>query len=161
MAVSYEVAESIISRKSQYCRYLDTKQWDLLESVFAPDPSLTYYDTEGQVAMGRYRGGAAPVPLAFDSAKGFTALMAKVLDGARTSHRFGNPELTAISAGETRAVFAMEDRLVFRGKDGASKTMIGCGHYHEVWVAHGDGWLLRRLQLKRTILQFVAGGGEH
>lgn len=161
MAVSYVVAESIISRKSQYCRYIDTKQWDLLEAVFAPRPRLTYYATDGSVAMGRYRGGAAPVPLAFDSAKGFAALMAKVLDGARTSHRFSNPELTAISASETSAIFAMEDRLIFRGKDGASKTMLGCGHYHEVWVAHEDGWLLKHLQLKRTILQFVSSGGEH
>lgn len=161
MPVAYEVAESIILRKSQYCRYIDTKQWDLLDALFAPHPRLTYYDTHGLVAMGRYRGGAAPVPLAFNSAMEFTALMAKVLDGAKTSHRFSNPELTAISASETSAVFAMEDRLIFRGKDGASKTMLGCGHYHEVWVAHEDGWLLKHLQLKRTILQFVSSDGEH
>jgi hypothetical protein len=46
-----EIIEAIRDRKAKYCRYLDTKQFDAWERLFAPDARITFYAPDGAVLL--------------------------------------------------------------------------------------------------------------
>lgn len=47
MQMSFETAETIRRKKAQYCRYLDTEQWDSLEALAFPDAEIILLDASG------------------------------------------------------------------------------------------------------------------
>lgn len=141
--------ESITRKKAQYCRYLDTKQWDELEGLMLSDAHLSFLNTQGEVFSSggiRYR---------FNSPRDFTRTMRKVFKTAKTSHSVTNPELELVSDQQAKAVWAMRDCIIFPDIAGfIPVSMRGYGHYFETWSKVGEDWFLSDLELRRTIVDF-------
>jgi hypothetical protein len=138
--VPYETAEQIRLKKAQYCRFLDTKQWESFEKLALPDARFIFYGVNDEVLHD------------FASTKALVRLTARMLEDARTSHRVSNSELVQMSESEVHATWAMEDVLVFSPSGNQPGTVVrGYGHYHEVWEKHADDWFLKRLALRLQI----------
>ena len=143
--ITFEISERIRTKKAQYCRFVDTKQWDELGRLMLPDVTLVFFDVDGETLY------------EFTSCKSWIELTAATLDGAQTSHRVSNSELSPVSESKVAAIWAMEDYLILPPKGGSpAQTMRGYGHYHEIWEQRDGDWLLAKLELKRTILEFKA-----
>jgi hypothetical protein len=152
MKITFEIAEAIRLKKAQYCRFVDTKQWTSFVALALPDARFIFYDVNGKVLHD------------FASPESLMLPTARLLEDARSSHRVSNSELSLISENEVEAVWAMEDYLVFPAKDGKPGTaMRGYGHYHEIWLRKGEDWFLKKLELKRQIVDSFAlrSGASH
>jgi hypothetical protein len=65
MQMSFETAETIRRKKAQYCRYLDTKQWDSLEALAFPNAEMIFLDASGLVQTAGKRKFTFSTPKAF------------------------------------------------------------------------------------------------
>jgi hypothetical protein len=152
MAANPEAAEIIRRKKAQYCRFLDTKQWDALEQLALPDAEFRFLNPDRSVIT------IGKTPLDFSTPKAFTAFMAVLFDKARTLHMVGGSgeiELRGGSDGnEMSAVWGMEYQVVIRGTAGLAE-MRGGGYYHEIWKRDGDegDWYLKSLRLERIYVK--------
>lgn len=143
MKITYETSERIRTKKAQYCRFVDTKMWDEYEKLAFPDATFTFLGVDGEILY------------EFSSTKAHIETAAAALEGAQTSHRVSNSELVRLSDNQIAAIWAMEDYLIFRPRgDDSVSSMRGYGHYHETWELHEGDWFLRKLELRRTILEF-------
>jgi hypothetical protein len=134
--------DQIRSAKARYCRFIDTKQWDAFAALMIPAPSIRFYDPEGALFA------------SFDEREPFVAASSGFLGKGRSIHQIHNEELTQVSDTEIRAIWSMEDYIVF--PDGSAPSVNGFGHYHETWIRTADGWRLAALELRRTIVEVGA-----
>jgi len=121
--------EEIKQLKARYFRFLDTKDWAGLASVFTADAVLE--------AEGRAREGA-------DNIVGFVA---KFLEGAVSVHHGHMPEITITGPDSATGVWAMFDYLQLPTEP--PSELRGYGHYHEEYVREDGVWRIRRLVLTR------------
>ena len=70
------------------------------------------------------------------------------LDGVRTVHQVHSPEIE-VAGDEARAIWAMQDRLVW--PDG--RTLTGFGHYHERYRRVDGTWRIAEGRLTRLLRQ--------
>jgi hypothetical protein len=148
MHISFETAETIRRKKAQYCRYLDTKQWDSLQALAFPDAEMTFLEASGSVQT------AGKSKFAFSSPKAFIDEMRVLFKNAQTLHQTGHGDLEQISENEVRAIWSMEDQLLFPAPFASAPIEIrGGGYYHEVWQLKDGDWLLRSLRLERTYMK--------
>lgn len=133
-----EVVEAIKAIKARYCRFVDTKQWDALESLFTQD---CVFD-----------GDASGIGDIGDRAQ-FVDQARRGLADCVSVHHCHMPEITLLSDSRATAIWAMED--ILRWNDDAAgdiRGLHGFGHYHEAYV-HVDGawkiaaWRLTRLRV--------------
>jgi hypothetical protein len=137
-----EVKELIRTRKAQYCRFIDTKQFDQWEKLFSPDAKITFYNVDGKVLM------------AFDSLRAFAGPTKGLFATTQTIHQIHNSEIEFKSDSEASAIWSMEDWHIYAPVDGnPSKTMHGYGHYYETWKLIDGTWLITSIDLLRTILE--------
>jgi hypothetical protein len=69
---------------------------------------------------------------------------------------FGPGILEQPAADEVRAIWSMEDQLVWPETYGVLQLR-GGGYYHEVWRRVGDDWFLEDLYLERTYNKYSLG----
>ena len=132
--------ESIRDRKAKYCRFLDTKQFDKWEGLFAPDARATFYGPDGATLLDMSITELSP-------------LTRKLFASTRTVHQTHNSEIEFVSSNEARAIWAMEDWHVYTPTpENPSKFLHGYGFYDETWRLIGDEWVIARIELRRTIL---------
>ncbi|KFY78693.1 hypothetical protein V499_02186 [Pseudogymnoascus sp. VKM F-103] len=143
MPVPIEIAETIFRKKSQYGRYIDTKQWNKFAEVALPNAELSFFDSDGSILV------AGKTPLVFSSSQAFTSFFSKFFANAQTLHMFGPGELEQIKSDEVKATWGMEDQIILNGTGGLVE-MRGGGYYYETWKMHGDDWFLASLRLERT-----------
>jgi hypothetical protein len=150
MSISFETAERIRLKKAQYCRFVDTKQWESFRRLALPHAKFIFYGVDGKILH------------EFSSTEDLLVPTVRLLEGARTSHRVCNSELSWVSERKVCAIWAMEDYLVFPAQNGnPGSAMRGYGHYYETWEKHGDDWFLAKLELHRQILSsFVLRSGD-
>src|SRR5437762_1291643 len=113
--------EEIKQVKARYFRCMDTKDWDGLATVFAPD---AYFD------MGSEVGEDAPEEQRIT--RGNTAIaefIRNAVQEVQTVHHGHMPEIEITSPTTATGIWAMEDMLRF--PDGTQ--MHGYGHYHETY----------------------------
>ena len=67
MAIQPEIAELFRSKKSQYCRYIDKKQWDKLAGLALPDATFSFFNPDGSLMRVR------STILSFSSPKAFVS----------------------------------------------------------------------------------------
>ena len=127
-----EQIEGIRQLKARYFRAVDSKDWDLLASVFTEDAVL-------EVA-GNSRNGRDEI----------LHVMSTRLAELTTVHHGHMPEITILDDRTATGIWAMEDLLA--GPDG---TRHGYGHYHERYQLHGDAWRICHLRLVRIDLPVV------
>jgi SnoaL-like domain len=133
--------EEIRFAKARYCRLIDEKDWSGFRAMFAPQVKLRFHGVDGAPAQ------------EFTDLASFVELTADMLQRARTIHHVHTPEIMLASATTARAIWSMEDRIIFDdGVPGPFRSLHGYGHYDETVEKIGDAWLIRTMDLRRTIL---------
>lgn len=124
--------------KARYCRFLDTKDWEGLTSLFMKDAVL---DVEQDTGNPPLHGRDAIIE----------QIRVAVMHAA-SSHQVHTPEITLLSEGTAEGVWAMQDRVVWRpGKSPIPgiASITGYGQYHETYHRSDDGWKFASLRLTR------------
>jgi hypothetical protein len=133
------LAENEIKRlKARYCRFLDTKDWDGLASLFLDDAVLDVQQDTGNPPI---HGRTAIIE----------QIRVAVIDAA-SSHQVHTPEISLSSDDDAEGIWAMQDRVVWQpGKSpipGIS-SITGYGQYHETYRRSDAGWKFASLRLTR------------
>lgn len=146
--VSSELAELIRSKKAQYCRYLDTKQWSSLEALALPDAKLSFLNPDGSIQQ------SGVFSFNYHSPKDFTRDIGALFKSASTLHHVGIGELTEAPNGDIEVIWSMEDQILYPSILGLVPLDIrGGGYYHEVWTLRDGDWKLKTLRLERTYMK--------
>ena len=129
-----EDIEAIKQVKARYFRCMDTKDWDGMREVFAPDVRI---DTSGD-------GGGIQ-----ENVDDFMTMLVANIGDVTTVHHGHMPEITLTSDTTATGIWAMEDHLWW--PEGAPlKHLHGYGHYHETYEKGADGtWRIKSLLLTR------------
>lgn len=130
--------EHIKELKARYCRFIDTKQWDRLATLFTPE---TRFDGFGSAPSG-------------SDAATFVAGISRRLAGAISIHHCHMPEISFTGAGRARGIWSMMDYLEFPPdavpkEAPESRGFMGYGYYEEEYVRSEGVWRFSRLRLAR------------
>ena len=132
--------EAIRSLKARYFRFVDTKDWKGLRSVFTDDAKIEIPEN--------FDRPFAPDP--------FVEMVEAALANAISVHHGHMPEIEILSETEAQGIWAMNDHLTFppgdAGLTGAAE-IVGSGHYHESYRREGNDWRIATLRLTRIRLQ--------
>lgn len=134
--------EDIKILKSRYCRYIDTKRWEDLNSIFTSDVRFDGFASAPTGSDGR------------DFIKGVSGRLAE----AFTKHHCHTPEINFTSENTARGIWSMSDYMEWPdaiGLDDApqSRGLFGFGYYEEDYRREADGnWRMSFLRLVRTRL---------
>ena len=132
--------EEIHQLKSRYFRFMDTKDWAGLETIFTAD---CVFDMRSE-ARDKSRAAEALVV----GATAIAAAMRHAVQDLVTVHHGHMPEIEVTSPTTAKGIWAMED--VLRWPEGAPmKTLQGYGHYHETYERVDGRWLIKSLRLSR------------
>lgn len=136
-----QAIEQIRQLKSRYFRFVDTKDWDGLATVFTGDAVL---DTRG--------AGGEGTPGEEDShvSRGRDAVVAYISTGlqhACSVHHGHGHEITIDAPGEAHGVVAMED--VVEWFQPFQANLRGYGHYHETYRIEDGAWRIKNSRLTR------------
>ncbi len=135
--------EEIKQLKARYFRSMDTKDWEGLTAVFAPDAEL---DMQGEAAdkskaaEGLVKGGET-----------VGAFIRNAVHDLVTVHHGHMPEIEIIDETTARGIWAMEDVLRWP-EGGPVKTLHGYGHYHETYRKIDGAWRIQTSRLSRLRL---------
>jgi SnoaL-like domain len=148
--------EEIRQLKARYFRYMDTKDWAGLRTVWAED---AVFDARTALTIGVASGGP---PSASDSwvYTGRYAIVDFISSAAAmpTAHHGHGHEIEVLSPVDARGVIAMED-LVWQATGDTRNTWLhGFGHYHEEYRCVDGHWLIRRSKLTRLNVTVTSGG---
>jgi SnoaL-like domain len=133
----------IYKLKAQYFRFVDTKEWDQLASLFTPDATLFFPESQTEPA----------------DLKTTIDFFIKALEGGVSIHHGHMPEIEILSSHSAHGIWAMEDTIYWPSD---RPTIHGCeyihgyGHYHEDYLRAGDRWLIKTLKLTRLWVQKIA-----
>jgi len=131
--------EQIKQLKARYFRFVDTRDWDGVISLFSPDCDL--HSTLFPEAR---------------HPKDFFAKVASMITPGTSVHHGHMPEITLTSWESATGIWAMYDYVQ---TDDGSVGYHGYGHYHESYVKVPDrGWLISSLDLRRLRVDWFAGG---
>ncbi len=133
-----EAIEEIRNVKARYFRFMDTKQWDALSTVFTPDMQVVTPD--GQVWL---TGGPA-----------FAASLKLSLEHGVSAHHGFMPEIEIIDAENAKATWAMQDVIEWTDRHPREgwKSISGRGHYHDTYRKTDGVWRIATLSLTRLRL---------
>jgi hypothetical protein len=133
-----EAIEEIRNLKARYFRLMDTKQWDELAALFAPD--LQVLSPDGGVWLS---GGPA-----------FAARLKSSLERAVSLHQGFTAEIEILDADTARGIWAMQDVIEWEDRHPREgwKSIVGRGHYHETYRRIGGSWRIATLMLTRLSL---------
>ncbi|MET0931567.1 MAG: nuclear transport factor 2 family protein [Aeromicrobium sp.] len=119
---------------STYAAAMDTKQWSLLESIFAPDISMDFAQYGGLLE------GYDPV----------TAQLIGTIEPLDvTQHLVGNVRCTFVDADTVDAVAYFHAMHVKNGTAGGDQLMIG-GMYHDRVQRTAGGWRQTHRRIEST-----------
>lgn len=130
--------EEIRVLKARYFRFMDTKQFDELPSLFMPDMQVVSPD--GDVWM---TGGDA-----------FAASLRASLEHSVSCHQGFTAEIEVIDADTARGIWAMQDVIEWADRHPREgwKSIVGRGHYHESYRKTDGCWRIATLSLTRLRL---------
>lgn len=119
--------EEIRKLKARYFRGLDSKDWDLYESVFAEDVVVDLTRAGGE----RHEGRAA-----------FMAY-ARALTIVQSVHHGHMPEIELTGPASATGIWGLEDYNIW--EDGSQNH--GWGHYLETYEKQGGCWRIKTMKL--------------
>jgi hypothetical protein len=136
-----QAIEDIRLLKARYFRFMDTKQFDLLEDLFTPD--LQVLTPEGAV----YK----------NSGPAYAAALKHSLEHSVSVHQGFMDEIEIIDAHHAKGIWAMQDVIEWADKHPVQgwKSITGRGHYHETYRKTISGWRIATLTLTRLRLDIV------
>jgi hypothetical protein len=133
----------IYTLKAQYFRFVDTKEWDRLASLFTPDATMFFPENQTEPA----------------DLKTTIDFFIKALEGGTSIHHGHMPEIEILSPDSAHGIWAMEDKIYWpsnRPTIHGLEYLHGYGHYHEDYVRVGGRWLIKTLKLTRLWAQKIA-----
>ena len=147
MTVTAEDFEEVRRLKSRYFRYIDTKDWAGLRSLFADDAVFDGFD----------------YPTA--SPDEWLAGVRRFLTSVASVHQGFMPQLVERGPDVIRGIWSMEDYLVWapgsNGYKGVSAPdqwgIHGYGHYEEEYSRASAGWRISFLRLTRLRIDTLTG----
>ncbi|TGD71802.1 nuclear transport factor 2 family protein [Mangrovimicrobium sediminis] len=133
--------EAIRTLKARYFRYMDTKQWKQLASVFTRDMRVISPDGETWL-----EGGEA-----------FADSLRHSLQNAVSCHQGFTAEIEILDADNATGIWAMQDVIDWEDRHPREgwKSIVGRGHYHETYRREGGQWRIATLSLTRLRLDVV------
>jgi len=133
-----EAMEEIRNLKARYFRYMDTKLWNDLPSLFTAD--LKVIAPKGDIWM---EGGDA-----------YAASLKFGLEKAVSCHQGLTAEIEIIDADNARGIWAMQDVITWEDRHPREgwKSILGRGHYHETYRRVNGAWRIATLKLTRIRL---------
>ncbi|KAK4232879.1 hypothetical protein C8A03DRAFT_19931 [Achaetomium macrosporum] len=143
-----DVAERIRSKKAQYTRLADTKQWKKFDAIFVPDATFTFVDADGKVIS--TPDGATSYK--WHSLESWAAFFEKALADSQVIHLVGPGEFELVGPDEVKASFTVVYHSGAKG-EGAGPHETGGGHYRETWVRQSGDWFCRDLWMQRLYHQ--------
>ena len=125
--------EAIKKLKARYQRAVDTKDWELMRSVLAPDATSVYSD-------GKY---------AFEGRDAIVEFLVNSMDdpAIQSMHHAHTPEIEITSDTTATGTWYLEDFVLSaRPSDGAPHGTVlhGTGIYHDAYVKVGGEWQIQR-----------------
>lgn len=131
--------EAIKTVKAKYFRFVDTRDWDGLRSIFTPDALLEVPEA---------RPGAANLDESL-------IFFQQALEGAVSVHFGHMPEIEIEDADNARAIWPMDDRIYWppeRASILGYAQLRGFGHYHETYERRDGEWKIKTMKLTRLRL---------
>lgn len=130
--------EQIRQLKARYCRFIDTKQWGRLATLFMPG---TRFDGFGSAPPG-------------SDEKVFIAGISQRLARVVSIHHCHTPEISFTSADTARGLWQMMDYLQFPADAPPREVpdavgFTAYGYYEEEYARSGDDWKFSFLRLTR------------
>jgi hypothetical protein len=132
--------DAIKQLKASYFQYVDSKNWDALRNLLAPDVVVDTTCSAGPLLIGR---------------DPFIAFLKLSLGAAETHHQGYDPQIDLKSPTTAEAVWTMEDVLIFGGTLGVH----GYGHYQDRYVKVNGSWVVKYSKLTRTRLDLTKPDG--
>jgi SnoaL-like domain len=149
--------DAIKQLKARYFRFVDTKDWEGVASLFAPDAQ---FERRGAVNVLDPWTGAwtPPLPEEPDVRSGraeIVKMMRAAVGNMRTVHHGYMPEVEILDKVTARGIWAMSDEI----RDVSHRLVLrGSGHYHETYERDAEGWLIKSARITR--IQLCLGGTE-
>ncbi|KAL2784099.1 hypothetical protein BJX66DRAFT_344339 [Aspergillus keveii] len=150
----YELSETLRLKKSQYCRFADTHDWDGFASLMLPSLTATFTDPDGTIAT---ENG---VRYEFNTRDEFVAFFRAAFETQQTVHIVGPGELTRLSEDEISAIWGVVYHAASHGVTGGW-TGTGGGHYHEIWRLVEGKWMMASLRMVRGFWKVSQLEGAH
>jgi hypothetical protein len=122
--------EDIKRLKSQYFRYVDTKDWDSWRALFADD--------------GHFEIGAGT----FEGADPFVASVREFLTGATTFHHGHMPEIDVLGNDEASGIWTLYD-VVEPPADSGVSPFYGYARYWERYERRDGEWKIVSMRIER------------
>nr|UBX54536.1 hypothetical protein [Aspergillus sp.] len=138
--IAPEIAEAIRYRKAQYCRFLDSRQWDQLKELMLPDLTTIFYEPDGAVTR------VGDFELSFSSRDEFVGFHEKQSAGIQMVHIVGLGEIEQIGPERVRAIWPIFYPVAMKQGMANGLGNFECGaYYDETWEYRGNDWFLRGL----------------
>ena len=139
--------EAICQLKARYCRFIDTKQWDGLHALFAPDARFE---------------GLGSAPSGADLQTFVTGISTRFRD-AVSIHHCHMPEIRLTGPDHARGVWAMTDYVQWPAGFVVAEVpghpgFHGYGHYEEEYRRLSGSWRIAFLRLTRLRFDALPAG---
>jgi SnoaL-like domain len=131
--------EEIKLLKARRDRFVDTKCWDELEELHAPDHHS-------------YNDDYPP----WTTAAEMIANVRTIMDGLRTAHHSHTPEITFESSIRASGIWAMTGVTMW-DQGGEEHWFVAFGHYFETYERRGDRWVFTSRRLKYLFTKMSPG----
>lgn len=135
-------AEAIRQLKARYFRFMDTKDWDGLASVFTEDVEIDMTGSGGGITR---------------SLDEYMPFLRASIENVETVHHGHTPEISISSPTSAIGTWAMEDKLWWPDGSGVPglRSLHGYGHYTEEYRKIGSGWKISAMRLSRLRVDTV------
>jgi SnoaL-like domain len=151
--------EQIRRLKARYFRFLDGKYWDEFGKLFVEDatmdaresfsgkhPKTGEWFVNGKAELVK---GMDPNDMLMKGAAIIAAKGAELFPEVITMHHGHMSEIDIESENSARAIWAMEDRLLFLSAASPIREIQGFGHYHETYGRFNGEWKIVTSRLSR------------
>ena len=146
--------EDIHQLKARYWRCMDTKDWEGLARVFAPD---AVFDLRQVNSVRHPITGEWDPPFGDESVvyRGHEAVLKMIRDAVTkliTRHHGHMGEIEITSDTTARAIWAMED-VIDSAPGEPQMHLHGMGHYHDTYIRLPRGWAIQSTRITRLSLK--------
>ena len=138
--------EEIKQLKARYFRSMDTKEFQTLNTVFAPDATFDFREALRDPVLGTPEGTTEHEPVT--GRDNIVAYISQALATAQSAHHGHTPEIEFTSDTTAKGIHPMEDTVL-----NGSFFFRGYGHYRETYVKLDEGWRIKTSQLTRLLVR--------
>jgi hypothetical protein len=145
--------EQIKQLKARYFRFLDTKDWPGMRTIWTDD---AVFDARTAKTVDPAGAGTDAADWVWTGRDAIVTAISAVAT-LPTAHHGHCHEIEVLSPTDARGIIAMED-YVWPGIGDIQRTFLhGYGHYHEEYRCVGGQWQIRRSRISR--LNVMASDG--